>query len=105
MDSLANFQLSLLFQLYFKNLEDERQNIYIVKQFRTKKLVLRKKNLPEKMEIMFTTRSHEERPRACRKKDDRNGVTGKEEKRGTKEKIFRCCEKRYGGSCCKGDGC
>ena len=42
----------------------------------------------------------------CRKKDDGNGVTGKEEKRKTKEKIFRCCERRYGESesCCKGDG-
>ena len=48
---------------------------------------------------------HEERPRVCRKKDDGNGVTGKEEKRETKEKIFRCSKRRYGGSWCKGDGC
>ena len=27
------------------------------------------------------------------------------EKRETKEKTFRCCERRYGGSWCKGDGC
>ena len=38
----------------------------------------------------------EKRPRVCRKKDDENGVTGKEEKRETKEKIFRCSERRYG---------
>ena len=30
-------------------------------------------------------RCHEERPRVCRKKDNRNGVTRKEEKRKTKE--------------------
>ena len=47
---------------------------------------------------------HEERPRVCRKKADGNGVTGKEEKRETKEKIFRYSERRYGGSWCKGDG-
>ena len=34
-----------------------------------------------------------------------NGVTGKEEKKETKETIFRCSEKRYGGSWCEGDGC
>ena len=38
----------------------------------------------------------EERPKVCRKKDDGNGVTGKEEKRETKEKVFRYCERRYG---------
>ena len=32
------------------------------------------------------------------KKDDGNGVTRKEETRKTKEKIFRCSERRYGGS-------
>ena len=48
---------------------------------------------------------HEERPRVCRKKDDGNGVTGKEEKRETKEKIFRCSERRYGRSWCEGVGC
>ena len=47
---------------------------------------------------------YEERPRVCRKKDDGNGVTGKEKKRETKEKIFRCSERRYGGSWCEGDG-
>ena len=47
---------------------------------------------------------HEERPRVCRKKDDGNGVTEKEKKRQTKEKIFRCCERRYGGRWCKRDG-
>ena len=49
-------------------------------------------------------RCHEERPRVCRKKDDRNGVTEKEEKRETKEKIFRCSERRYAESWCEGDG-
>ena len=39
----------------------------------------------------------------CRKKDDGNGVNGKEE-RETKEKIFRCSERRYGESWCEGDG-
>ena len=41
--------------------------------------------------------------RVCRKKDNGNGSTGKEEKRENKEKIFRCSERRYGGSWCKGD--
>ena len=45
------------------------------------------------------------RDQEYRKKDDGNGVTGKEEKRETKEKIFRCSKRRYGGSWCKGDGC
>ena len=48
---------------------------------------------------------HEERPRVCRKKNDVNGVTGKEEKRETKEKIFRCSKGRYAGSWCEGNGC
>ena len=39
---------------------------------------------------------HEESQRVCKKKDDGNGVTGKEKKRETKEKIFRCSERRYG---------
>ena len=43
-------------------------------------------------------------PGVCRKKDDGNGVTRKEEKRETKEKIFRCSKRRYGGSWCEGDG-
>ena len=47
---------------------------------------------------------HEERLRVCRKKDDANGVTRKEEKRETKEKIFRCSKRRYEGSWCEGDG-
>ena len=41
----------------------------------------------------------------CRKKDDRNGVTRKEVKRKTKEKIFKSSERRYVGSWCEGDGC
>ena len=39
----------------------------------------------------------------CRKKDNGNGVTGKEEKRETKEKIFKSSERRYEESWCKGD--
>ena len=53
-------------------------------------------------EVLWTC--HEERPRVCRKKDDGNGVIGKE-KRKTKEKIFRCSKRRYWGSWCKGDEC
>ena len=53
-------------------------------------------------EVVWTC--HEERPRVCRKKDDGNGVTRKEEKRETKEKIFRCSKRRYEGSWCEGDG-
>ena len=48
---------------------------------------------------------HEKRPRVCRKKDDENGITEKEEKRETKEKICRCRKRRYGESWCKEDGC
>ena len=47
---------------------------------------------------------YEERPRACKKNDDGNGITGKEEKRETKEKIFGCGEGVYGGVRCEGDG-
>ena len=47
---------------------------------------------------------HEERPKVCRKKDDGNGVTRKEVKRQNKEKIFRCGERRYGGSWRERDG-
>ena len=54
-------------------------------------------------EVVWTC--YEERQRVCKKKDDGNGVTRKEEKREIKEKTFRCCEKRYGGSWCKGDKC
>ena len=53
-------------------------------------------------EVVWTC--HEERLRVCRKKDDRNEVTGKEEKRETKEKIFRCSKGRYEESWCEGDG-
>ena len=49
-------------------------------------------------------RCHEERPEVCRKKSDKNGATGKEEKREAKEKIFRCSEERYEESWCKGEG-
>ena len=62
---------------------------------------VRNKDEGEQAEVVWT--SHEERPRVCRKKDDGNGVTRKEEKRETKEKIFRCGKRRYEGSWCKGD--
>ena len=42
--------------------------------------------------------------RKQRKKDDGNGVTGKEEKRKTKEKIFGCNEVEYGESWFEGEG-
>ena len=51
-------------------------------------------------EVVWTC--HEERQRVCRKKDDRNGVTRKEEKRETKKKIFKSSERRYAGSWCEG---
>ena len=47
---------------------------------------------------------HEERPAVCKKKDDGNGATRKEEMREAKEKISGCSERRYGGNWCKGDG-
>ena len=55
-----------------------------------------------KAEVIWTC--HEERQKICRKKDDGNGGTGKEEKRETEEKIFGCSKRRYGGSWCGGDG-
>ena len=39
---------------------------------------------------------HEEKTGVCRKKDDGNRDTGKEEKKKTEEKIFGCCEEGYG---------
>ena len=39
---------------------------------------------------------NDERTKVCRKKDDGNGVTRKEEKRETKDKIFRYWERQYG---------
>ena len=63
--------------------------------------MLRNEDEGGQAEMVWTC--HEERPRVCRKKDDGNGVTEKEEKRETKEKIFRCSERRYGGRWCKGD--
>ena len=64
---------------------------------------LRTQNLVSVTSQVWTC--HEERPRICRKKDDGNGGTGKEKKRETKEKIFRCSERRYGESWCKRDRC
>ena len=71
--------------------------LYIYNQGRT----VRNEDEGGQAEVVWTC--HEERPRVCRKKNDGNGVTGKEEKRETKEKIFRCSERRYGESWCKGD--
>ena len=45
-------------------------------------------------EVIWTC--YEERLGVHRKKDDGNGVAGKEEKREAKKKIFRCSEGRYG---------
>ena len=53
-------------------------------------------------EVVWTF--HEERPGVCKKKNDGNGVTGKEEKREAEEKIARCSEGRYGGSRCDREG-
>ena len=39
---------------------------------------------------------HEERPGVCRKNGDRNGVTGKEEKREAEEKISDVVKKDMG---------
>ena len=63
-----------------------------------------KKRQYEGGQAEMVSKCHEERPRVCRKKDDGNGVTGKEEKRETEEKIFRCSEGRYEKSWCEGDG-
>ena len=48
-------------------------------------LVFRNEDEGGQVEVVWTC--HEEIPRVCRRKDDGNGVTGKEEKRETKEKI------------------
>ena len=47
---------------------------------------------------------YEERLRVWRKKGAGNGVTGKEAKKETEEKISGCSEGRYGGSWCEGEG-
>ena len=47
---------------------------------------------------------HEKRLRVCRKKDDGNGVTGKEEMKEAEEKISGCSEGGYGESGCEGEG-
>ena len=52
-------------------------------------------------EVVWTC--HEERPGVC-KKDDGNGITGKEKKREAKKKISRCSEGRYGKSWCNREG-
>ena len=80
--------------------KDKIRNEYIgqYSQDRT----VRNKNEGGQAEVVWTC--HEERPRVCRKKYDRNGVTGKEEKGETKEKILKFSKRRYRGSWCKEDG-
>ena len=68
----------------------------------TVKVTVRNEDEGGQAEVVWTC--HEERPGVCRKKGDGNGVSGKEKKRETKEKIFRCCQRRYGESWCEGDG-
>ena len=80
--------------------KDKIRNEYIRSTVKIERLGIKMRG---QAEVIWTC--HEERPRVCRKKDDRNGVTGKEEKRETKEKIFRCSERRYGESWCEGDRC
>ena len=72
--------------------KDKIRNKYIrdCSQGRT----VRNENEGGQAEVVWTC--YKERPRVCRKKNDENGVTGKEEKQKTKEKISRCREKRYG---------
>ena len=54
-------------------------------------------------EVIWTC--HEERPGVRMKISDGNGVTGKEENKETKEKIFRCKnEGKYGESWWKKEG-
>ena len=80
--------------------KDKIRNEHIRSTLKVKRLGMKMKG--GQAEMVWTC--HEERPRVCKKKDDGNGVTGKEEKRETKEKIFRYSERRYGGSWCEGDG-
>ena len=64
--------------------------------------MVRNKDEGGQAEVVWTC--HEKISRVYRKKDDGNGVTGKEKNRETKEKIFRYSERRYKGSWCEGDG-
>ena len=80
--------------------KDKIRNEYIRSTVKVERLGMK---MREGSEVVWTC--HEERPRVCKKKDDGNGITKKEEKREAKEKIFRCSERSYGGSWCKGDGC
>ena len=82
--------------------EDKIRNEYIRSIVKVGRAV---RNEDEGGQVQVVWTCHEERPRVCRKKDGGNGVTGKEEKRETKEKVSRCSEKRYAGSWCKEDGC
>ena len=81
--------------------DKKRQDSKPVHQKYLQRRMVRIKNEEGQAEVVWTC--HEERPRVCRKKDDRNGVTGKEEKRKTKEKIFKFSERRYGEVCAEMD--
>ena len=83
--------------------DEKRQDQKRVHQGYSQGRMVRNEDEQGQAEVVWTC--HEERPRICRKKDDGNGVTRKEEKRETKEKIFRCSKRRYGEIWCKGDGC
>ena len=48
--------------------------------------MVRNKNEGGQAEVVWTC--HEERPRVCNKKNDGNGVTGKEEKREPKRRFL-----------------
>ena len=70
--------------------KDKIKNKYIKSTVKVKRLGMKMRE----GRLRWYGHVHEER--ICRKKDDGNGSTGKELKRETKEKIFRCSERRYG---------
>ena len=78
--------------------KDKIRNEYIRGAVKVERLGMKMRRAAE---VVWTC--HEERPRIYRKKNDRNGIAGKEKNRETK-KIFRCGEGGYGGGWCEGDG-
>ena len=72
--------------------KDKIKNKYI--RGTLKGRTVRKEDEGEQAKVVWTC--HEERPGVCRKKDDGNGVTRKEEKRAAEEKISGCSEKGMG---------
>ena len=56
--------------------------------------MVRNEDEGEQAEVVWTF--HEARPGVCRKKSDGNKVTGKEEKRGVKEKFLDVVKKDMG---------